>query len=71
MKCLVTGGAGFIGAHTIIALMGRGIQPVVVDNFCNASLKNIKAVEAITGKKIVLKILMMLLKMDDVDDAQG
>lgn len=52
MKCLVTGGAGFIGAHTIIALMGRGIQPVVVDNFCNASLKNIKAVEAITGKKI-------------------
>ena len=34
MKVLVTGGAGYIGSHTCVALVEAGYLPVVVDNFC-------------------------------------
>ena len=33
-KVIVTGGAGYIGSHTAVALAQAGYQPVVVDNFC-------------------------------------
>ena len=34
---LVTGGAGFIGSHTLVELLERGYGVVVVDNLCNAN----------------------------------
>jgi len=34
---LVTGGAGYIGSHTVLALVGAGWTPVILDNFCNSS----------------------------------
>lgn len=52
MRILVTGGAGFIGSHTVVELQQAGYDVVVLDNLCNASEKVIPRVEAITGKKV-------------------
>lgn len=52
MKILVTGGAGYIGSHTVVELQGAGYNVVVVDNLANASEKVIGRVENITGKKV-------------------
>ena len=39
MSILVTGGAGFIGSHTVVELMNAGYDVVIVDNLINASEK--------------------------------
>ena len=52
MKVLVTGGAGFIGSHTVVELLNAGYEAVVADNLCNASEESLKRVEKITGKKV-------------------
>ena len=52
MNILVTGGAGFIGSHTLIELVEAGHAPVVVDNLSNSSPKAIERVEKIVGKTI-------------------
>jgi UDP-glucose 4-epimerase len=54
MKILVTGGAGYIGSHTLILLVEAGYEVVVFDNFCNASRESIRRVEAIVGKEITV-----------------
>lgn len=51
-QILVTGGAGYIGSHTLVELINAGQEPIVLDNLCNASEVSLKRVEAITGKKI-------------------
>jgi UDP-glucose 4-epimerase len=48
-KILVTGGAGFIGSHTVVELLQDGQQVVVVDNFCNSSPVVLKRIAEITG----------------------
>ena len=52
MNILVTGGAGFIGSHTLIELVEAGHAPVVVDNLSNSSPKAIERVEKIVGTTI-------------------
>lgn len=52
MAILVTGGAGYIGSHTCVELLGQGYDIVVVDNLCNSSKESLNRVEKITGKKI-------------------
>lgn len=52
MKILVTGGAGFIGSHTVVELQQAGYEVVVLDNLSNSSEKSLQRVEAITGKKV-------------------
>ncbi|WP_121627453.1 UDP-glucose 4-epimerase GalE [Poseidonibacter antarcticus] len=52
MKVLVTGGAGYIGSHTCIALHEAGFDFVVFDNLCNSSKESLKRVEKIIGKSI-------------------
>ncbi len=52
MAILVTGGAGYIGSHTVVELQEAGYDVVVVDNLCNSSEKSLERAEAITGKKI-------------------
>jgi len=49
MRVLVTGGAGFIGSHTVVALMEAGHEPVVVDSLVNAQPSVIPRVGEITG----------------------
>ena len=52
MKILVTGGAGYIGSHTVVELLNAGHDVAVVDNLSNASVKSLDRVEEITGKKV-------------------
>ncbi len=52
LNILITGGAGYIGSHTLIALDEAGYTFVVYDNLCNSSLEALKRVEAIIGKSI-------------------
>lgn len=51
-KILVTGGAGYIGSHTVIALLDKGYEVVIVDNFSNSNPEGLRRVEKISGKKI-------------------
>jgi len=52
MKILVTGGAGYIGSHTIIELIEQGYDIVSIDNHCNSQPASFDRIEAITGKRI-------------------
>ena len=52
MNVLVTGGAGYIGSHTLIELLNAGHDAVVIDNLVNSKTESLKRVEKITGKKV-------------------
>lgn len=49
MRVLVTGGTGFIGSHTVVALMAAGHEPVVVDNLSNSQRSVVRRIGEITG----------------------
>lgn len=49
---LVTGGAGYIGSHTCVALLQAGYDVLVLDNLCNGNEESLRRVEIITGKRI-------------------
>jgi UDP-glucose 4-epimerase len=51
---LVTGGAGYIGSHTCVALLDAGHDVVVVDNFANSSPRAIDAVRRVTGRDLAV-----------------
>lgn len=53
MTVLVTGGAGYIGSHTVLRLVALGYKVIIYDNFSNASKESIVRVEEISGKKIM------------------
>ncbi|NWF66003.1 MAG: UDP-glucose 4-epimerase GalE, partial [Campylobacterales bacterium] len=55
MKILVTGGAGYIGTHTLVELANSGYEFVVYDNLSNSSKESIKRVENIINKNISLE----------------
>ncbi len=50
---LVTGGAGYIGSHTVLLLLEAGHEVVVVDNLDNSAEESLRRVERITGKRMV------------------
>ena len=49
MNILVTGGAGYIGSHTLIELYAAGHTAVVVDNLCNSNPISLQRVARIIG----------------------
>ena len=53
MKVLVTGGAGYIGSHTVLELLAAGHDAVVLDNFSNASPRALSGLTALAGRKVV------------------
>ena len=64
MKILVTGGAGYIGSHTVIELLAENYDVVVFDNFYNSSKKAIERVKEISGKDFPFYEADMLKKED-------
>ncbi|OUV72770.1 MAG: UDP-glucose 4-epimerase GalE [Flavobacteriales bacterium TMED123] len=54
MKILVTGGAGYIGSHTVTELIQEGFQPIIVDNLCNSSVKNLEGIRSVTDTIVQL-----------------
>ena len=52
MRVLLTGGAGYIGTHTVVEMENAGHEAVVVDNYVNSSPKAMERVEKILGKKV-------------------
>ncbi|MFJ7728170.1 UDP-glucose 4-epimerase GalE [Neobacillus sp. NPDC097160] len=52
MGILVTGGAGYIGSHTIVELLNSGYEVIVIDNFSNSNPESLRRVSEITGQRI-------------------
>ena len=55
MNILLTGGAGYIGSHTFIALREAGFEPVILDNFANSHPVVLERLERITGRPVTLE----------------
>ena len=53
MAILVTGGAGYIGSHTVLELLQLDKQVVVIDNLSNSQQTALQRVAAITGKEAI------------------
>lgn len=51
-KILVTGGAGYIGSHTVVELAQAGYEPVIVDNFSNSETSVLDGLRAILGRDV-------------------
>lgn len=54
LNVLVTGGAGYIGTHTLVAMLAAGQRPLVLDNFSNGSREAVHRVERLCGVPIPL-----------------
>jgi UDP-glucose 4-epimerase len=54
MKIIVTGGAGYIGSHTVIELFNSGYEPIIVDNFSNSEKSVLAGLQNILGVKVKL-----------------
>jgi len=75
MNILLTGGAGYIGSHTAVALVGAGHTPFIFDNFSNSHYEVISRIEKITNKSLSCTIgdasnaqeLIQVLKAFEID----
>lgn len=54
-KILVTGGTGYIGSHTVVALLEAGFEVYVVDNLSNSNIEVLNGIEEITGKRPIFE----------------
>ena len=63
-KVLVTGGAGYIGSHTVVELLERGDDVVIIDNFSNSNREVLDNIKKITGKDFKFYEIDYLNKQD-------
>lgn len=56
-KVIVTGGAGYIGSHTVVELVKSGYQPIIVDNFCASERKVIARLQQLIGSELLVREL--------------
>ena len=68
MSILVTGGTGYIGSHTVVELISRGEEVIIVDNLSNSKSCVLDRIEKITGKRpeFILCDLLDAEKLDEV-----
>jgi UDP-glucose 4-epimerase len=71
MKVLVTGGAGYIGSHTVLELLNAGHEVCVVDNLCNSSEESLRRVKDLTGKSVDFNNIDILDKAALTDVVKG
>ena len=64
MQILVTGGAGYIGSHTCVELLGSGHEVVVIDNLVNSSPRALERIHEISGRELIFRHL-------DLNDRSG
>lgn len=60
MRILVTGGAGYIGSHTVLLLLEEGHEVHVLDNFSNSSPESLRRVAELTGKHATVHVADLL-----------
>ena len=58
-QLLITGGAGFIGSHTCLALVEAGHDLVVLDNFSNSSAESLRRVAELAGIELATRITLL------------
>ena len=68
MKILVTGGTGYIGSHTVLALLEAGHHVVVLDNLSNSSKTSLERVQELAGREITAFEEVDLLDRSGLDD---
>jgi UDP-glucose 4-epimerase len=51
MRVLVTGGAGYIGSHTVIEMLAAGMDVTIIDNLCNSKASVLDRIEAVAGRR--------------------
>ena len=54
-KIIVTGGLGFIGSHTVVELISKGFEVIIVDDLSNSSVDILKGLQNITKKKLIFE----------------
>lgn len=72
---LVTGGAGFIGSHTVVELANAGYKPIIIDNFSNSKKSVLDRLQKILGQKVTYyegeyqdeKLLRKIIKDESID----
>ncbi len=75
MKILVTGGAGFIGSHTVVELINAGHEPIIIDNFNNSDKSALKGIKKIVKKSVKcyekdcndIKVLEQICKKENIE----
>lgn len=72
-KIIITGGTGYIGSHTAVALLESGYEVVLIDNLCNSSIKTVGNIYSITGLRPKMEIVDLCNKKecDEVFNKHG